>query len=111
MVKRMKVVASVVCMASQRDISHTFRCSFFNVPVDTGRKLNVRKTFRRSPGRLLNILYTFNLRLVATGGKFNLPNMFCTKNLNKQNTTPIIKKEIQIKVPFVVYVTYCKLAE
>ena len=25
-------------------------------PVDTGRKLNVHKTFRRRPGRLLNIL-------------------------------------------------------
>ena len=67
MVKRMKVVAFVACMVSQRDISHTFRCSFFNVPVDTGRKLNVHKTFRRSPGCLLNVLYTFNLRLVSTG--------------------------------------------
>ena len=36
-------------------------------PVDTGRKLNVHKTFRRRPGRLLNILYTFNLRPVSTG--------------------------------------------
>ena len=27
-------------------------------PVDTGRKLNVHKTFRRRPGRLLNVLYT-----------------------------------------------------
>ena len=36
-------------------------------PVDTGRKLNVHKTFRRRPGRLLNILCTFNLRPVSTG--------------------------------------------
>ena len=36
-------------------------------PVDTGRKLNVHKTFRRRPGRLLNVLCTFNLRLVSTG--------------------------------------------
>ena len=35
--------------------------------VDTGRKLNVHKTFRRRPGRLLNVLCTFNLRLVSTG--------------------------------------------
>ena len=35
--------------------------------VDTGRKLNVHKTFRRRPGRLLNVLYTFNLRSVYTG--------------------------------------------
>ena len=36
-------------------------------PVDTGRKLNVRKTFRRRSGRKLNILCTFNLRPVSTG--------------------------------------------
>ena len=35
--------------------------------VDTGRKLNVHKTFRRCPGRLLNALYTFNLRPVSAG--------------------------------------------
>ena len=39
----------------------------FLVPVDTGRKLNVHKTFRRRPGRLLNVLCTFNLRPVFTG--------------------------------------------
>ena len=32
------------------------------IPLDTGRKLNAHKTFRRRPGRLLNILYTFDLR-------------------------------------------------
>ena len=35
--------------------------------VDTGRKLNVHKTFRRRPGRLLNEFCTFNLRTVSTG--------------------------------------------
>ena len=34
-------------------------------PVDTGRKLNVHKTFRRRPRRLLNVLCTFNLRPVS----------------------------------------------
>ena len=38
-----------------------------NVSVETGRKLNVRKTLRRRPGRLLNVLCTFNLRPVSTG--------------------------------------------
>ena len=38
-----------------------------NIPVDTGRKLKVHKTFRRRPGRLLNVLCTFNLRPVSTG--------------------------------------------
>ena len=36
-------------------------------PVDTGRNLNVQKTFRGRPGRLLNVLCTFNLRPVSTG--------------------------------------------
>ena len=36
-------------------------------PVDTGRKLKVHKTFRRRPGRFLNVLCTFNLRPVPTG--------------------------------------------
>ena len=36
-------------------------------PVDTGRKLNVHKTLRRRPGRLLNILCAFHLRPVSVG--------------------------------------------
>ena len=35
--------------------------------VNTGRKLNVRKTFRRRLGHFLNVLCTFNLRPVSTG--------------------------------------------
>ena len=35
------------------------------IPVDTGHKFNVHKTFRRRPGHLLNVLRTFNLRLVC----------------------------------------------
>ena len=35
--------------------------------VDTGRKLNVRKTFRKRPERLLNVLCTLNLRPVSKG--------------------------------------------
>ena len=42
---------------------------FKALPVDTGRKLNVHKTFRRRPGRLLNVLCTLNLRPVSTGLK------------------------------------------
>ena len=36
-------------------------------PVGTGRKLNIRKTLRRRPRRLLNVLCTFNLRPVSAG--------------------------------------------
>ena len=46
-------------------------CPIYFNPVDTGRKLNVHKTFRRRPGRLLNVLCTFNLRPVFTGKKWH----------------------------------------
>ena len=44
-----------------------FDLSYIIAPADTERKLNVHKTFRRRPGRLLNVLYTFSLRPVSTG--------------------------------------------
>ena len=47
-------------------------------PVDTGRKLNVHKTFRICPGRLLNVLCTFSLRSVSTG-KTNWVVFFLTR--------------------------------
>ena len=34
---------------------------------DMGRKLDVHKTFRRRPGRVLNVLCTFNIRPVSRG--------------------------------------------
>ena len=36
-------------------------------PLDTGRNLNVHKTFRKHPGNLMNVLFTFNLRPVFRG--------------------------------------------
>ena len=36
-------------------------------PLGTGCKLNIHKTFKRRPGRLLNVLCTFNLRPVSRG--------------------------------------------
>ena len=46
----------------------TFRNSYTEVlPLIKGRKLNVRKMFRRSSRRLLNVLCTFNLRSVPRG--------------------------------------------
>ena len=51
------------------NLLHIFRTPFpkNTLPVDTGCKLNVHKTFRRCRGRHLNALYTFNLRTVSTG--------------------------------------------
>ena len=55
-----------------RSICNSFFTTYSDVqglpfPVDAGRKLNVHKTFRRRPGRLLNVLCTFNLRSVYMG--------------------------------------------
>ena len=59
-------------------------------PVDTGRQLNVHKTFRRRPGRPLNVLCTFNLRPVSTGrnqNKLKMMNWWWTDYLKKGNKT------------------------
>lgn len=37
------------------------------IPVCTGCKMSVHKTFRGRPRRLLSVLRTFNLRLVSSG--------------------------------------------
>ena len=50
----------------------------FFCPVGTGRKSNLHKTFRRCPGRLLNVLCMFNLRLVSTGWGNYLRKQFFT---------------------------------
>ena len=36
-------------------------------PVDKERKFNVHNTFRRHPGRFVNVLSTFNLSPMSTG--------------------------------------------
>ena len=50
-------------------------------PVDTERKLNAHKTFRRRPGHLLNVLRTFSLRHVYTG----VTHEYKTKILSNSN--------------------------
>ena len=47
------------------------RSNLLVFPWDAGRKLNIRKAFKRSPGRLLNVLRTFNLRPVPGGKGFD----------------------------------------
>ena len=42
---------------------HVSLCTSVPCPVYTGSKLNVHKTSRRRPGRPLNVLCTFNLRV------------------------------------------------
>ena len=52
---------------AKKNRRHELEIAKIFAPVNTGRKLNVRKTFRRRPGRLLNILCLFNLRHVPMG--------------------------------------------
>ena len=52
--------------------------------VDTGGKLNVHKTFRRRPARLLNVLCTFSLRSVSTGFKGSMKR-FQSRPCNPRN--------------------------
>ena len=58
-------------------------------PVDTGRKLNVHKTFRRRPGRLLNVLCTFNLRHVSTGTDLTILSQRLTKYRDKDSSNTL----------------------
>ena len=63
--KFLKVLKSLhIYFNLSQNVSISLRNGF---PVDTGRKLNVHKTFRRYPGRLLNVLCAFNLSPVSTG--------------------------------------------
>ena len=42
-----------------------FKVKVNDNPLNTGRKLNARKTFKRHPGRLLSVLCTFKLGPVS----------------------------------------------
>ena len=54
-------------LCSWRSVILVLSFSLDLFPVDTGRKLNAHKTFRRRPGVLQNVLRTFNLRPVSSG--------------------------------------------
>ena len=54
---------------SFRELQRVYHSNYY--PVDTGRKFNVHKTFRRRPGRLFNVLCTFRLHPVSTGYRNN----------------------------------------
>ena len=68
---------------SEHEMYKLYEHSSNVIPVDTGRKLNLYKTFTRRPGRLLNVLCTYNLRLVSTGWCENGKNTLC-KLLNQK---------------------------
>ena len=54
---------------------------FYDKPLDTGRKLKVHETLRKRLGRLLNVLCTFNLRLVSRENDHIIPD---TKDKNRR---------------------------
>ena len=60
-------------------------CSFLAQPLDTRRKLNVHKTFRRRPRRLLNVLCVFNLCPVFRGGKLAFVHILPSRQLHVQS--------------------------
>ena len=64
----------------------------YNTLVDTAGKLNVQKTFRRRPGRLLKILCTFSLRLVSTGAQIHLGHCqtYMMEILGKELTAKVV---------------------
>ena len=53
-----------VRLLNDRGVCNKVDRAFVNVntPVNAGRKLNLHKTFRKCPGRLLNMFCTFKLR-------------------------------------------------
>ena len=63
-VSAMKELIAVETLFQLKSSSSLLHISF---PVDTECKLNVRKMFRRRPGRHLNVLCTFNFCPVSTG--------------------------------------------
>ena len=60
-----------------------------NISVDTGRKLNVRKTFRRRPGHLLDVLCAFNLRPVFNGDASGFPGSHKIFQVKKERNSKI----------------------
>ena len=62
-----RVAQGFPCFQPQSCLWVTWHSRHQVIPIDTGRKLNVHKTFRRRPQRLLNVLCTFSLHPVPTG--------------------------------------------
>ena len=66
-------------------------------PVDTGRKLNVHKTFRRRPGRLMYVQFTFCVYGVTTS-HFYKKAMQCESNLKKSKNLTDSRPGLPIKL-------------
>ena len=71
-------------------------------PVDTGGKLNVHKTFRRRPGRLLNVLCRFNLLPVSTG-QIHMALRWFPDSSKKAIDVFSIKRNLKLVIKLLVY--------
>ena len=56
-----------ICNLFKANFPFCFNGFLLLYPLDTVQKLNVHQTFRKRPGRLLNVLCTFNLSPVSRG--------------------------------------------
>ena len=68
-------ITEMTIQASLQPLYYNSKC-WRLTPLVTGRKLNTHKTLRRRPGRLLNVLCTFNLRHVSSGNHNALLELF-----------------------------------
>ena len=101
-----KIFASTSCLNICRLDSHFVLWysrweNFVSYPADTGRKLNVHKTFRRRPECLLNVLRTFNLRPVPTGYLISTQ-CLSLANQNKSfpmDTSLLIRHRFDVEIP------------
>ena len=69
-------------------------------PLNKGRKLNVRKTFRGRHGGLLNVLCTLNLRPVSRGILISFKRLIKIQNFQGKGTEILETKQQEI---------FCKL--
>ena len=69
-------------------------------PLDKGRKLNVRKSFRGRHGGLLNVLCTLNLRPVSRGILISFKRLIKIQNFQGKGTETLETKQQEI---------FCKL--
>ena len=60
------------------------------LPLYTGRKLNVHKMLRRRPGRLRNVLCTFNLRPAPWGYRHFQSVTYQYKNVDSKSLDTLL---------------------
>ena len=72
-------------------------CYCFQIPLDTGRKLNMHKNFKRRLGRVLYVLCTFDLRRVSRGKQLlkDVAEKSCFENFGKLSRNDGVGKGLE----------------